>query len=97
MYQPLLSHWQAVKRIIHYLKSNISYGLLFTWHSSMDLAAYSDFDLLGDQDDRQSTSTYCIFPDTNLVSLSSQLTIAHCSTEAEYESLANAAAEVQWL
>jgi hypothetical protein len=34
MYQPLLSHWQAVKRIIHYLKSNISYGLLFTWHSS---------------------------------------------------------------
>jgi hypothetical protein len=82
MHQPLLPHWQAVKRILHYLKNTISHGLLFAPYFSMNLSAYSNSDWVGDQHDRRSTNAYYIFLATNLVSWSShkQLIVARCST-----------------
>jgi hypothetical protein len=99
MHHPLLPHWQAVKRILRYLKHIISYSLLISKHSSMNIAAYSESDWAGDFDDRRYTSAYCIFIGKNLISWSSrkQQTVARSSTEAEYKSLANAAPKVQLL
>ena len=44
MHRPTNIHWQAVKRILHYLKHTISHGLLFTKNTSSLLEAYFDAD-----------------------------------------------------
>jgi hypothetical protein len=99
MHKPLLPHWKVVKCILQYLKQTISHGLLITQKFHMNLSVYSDSDWARDQDDRRSTSAYCIFLGNTLISWSSrkQQTVARSSNEAEYKALANAIAELQWI
>jgi hypothetical protein len=99
MHVPRDLHWSAVKRILHYLKSTIDHGLLIKKCSSHQLFAYSDADWAGCPDDRKSTSGYCVFLGSNLLSWNSkkQPTVSRSSTEAEYKAIANAAAELIWL
>jgi hypothetical protein len=97
--RPTINHWTAVKRILRYLKHTLFYGLFIRRQSSPQLHAYSDADWAGCPDDRRSTGGYCIYLGSNLISWSSrkQATVSRSSTEAEYRSLANATAELQWL
>jgi hypothetical protein len=44
MHRPTKLHWQAVKRILRYLKHTISHGLLLHKTSLNSLQAYSDVD-----------------------------------------------------
>ncbi|KAJ0531909.1 putative RNA-directed DNA polymerase [Helianthus annuus] len=73
---PTDRHWEAVKRILRYLK-----------------------DWAGCPDDRRSTTGYCVFLGSNLISWSSkkQHVVARSSTEAEYRALAHTAAELRWV
>jgi hypothetical protein len=50
MYRPLKPHWQAVKRILRYLKHTLSHGLLHRT-SNTKLQAYSDVHWAGCLDD----------------------------------------------
>ena len=99
MHRPTNIHWQAVKRILRYLKHTISHGLLFTKSTSSLLEAYSDADWAGCPDDRKSTDGYCVFLCSNLISWSfcKQPTVSRSSTKSEYRSLATTTAELLWL
>ena len=92
-------HWSVVKLVLCYLKSIIQHSLFLSSYSSVQFTAYTDADWAGSINDRKSTSGYCVFLGTNLISWSSkkQCTVARSSTEAEYRGVANAAAEVVWL
>jgi len=67
MYQPRTPHWQAMKRVLHYLKSTVNHGLFYT-PSFLQLHAYYDSDWAGNPDDKSSTSSYGVFLRRNLVS-----------------------------
>ena len=99
MHKPTQLHWQAVKRLLRYLKGTIHHGLSLTHSSSTALSAYSDSDWAGNPDDRTSTTTYVLFLGGNAISWASrkQRSVARSSTEAEYRAVATTAAEVSWV
>ncbi|KAJ8898928.1 hypothetical protein K2173_008422 [Erythroxylum novogranatense] len=99
MNSPSTHHWQAVKRILRYLRGTLDHGFVLRSSPSSSLIAYSDTDWGGDKTDCKSTSAYVIFHGTNIFSWCSkkQNTIARSSTDSEYRALASAASEVYWL
>ena len=99
MHLPQAEDWVNLKRLLRYLKGTISHGLLIYKKSEFSLNAFSDSDWGGCSQTRRSTGGYLIYIGKNLVSWSSkrQPTISRSSTEAEYKSVANAAAEVLWI
>ncbi|KAL4577991.1 hypothetical protein LXL04_014106 [Taraxacum kok-saghyz] len=99
MHSPTIQHWQAVKRILRYLKGTIQHCLHFSPTTATSLLAYSDAGWISDKDDSQSQYGFAIFHGPNLISWTSrkQKVVARSSTEAEYRSLAYTAAELLWI
>ncbi|XP_060190804.1 secreted RxLR effector protein 161-like [Lycium barbarum] len=96
---PGLAHWQAVKRIMRYLKGTANYTLCYHGDKDLRLVGYSDADHGGDLDERKSTSGYVFLLSDGAVSWSSkkQSCRSLSTMEAEYVALASAAQETVWL
>jgi hypothetical protein len=92
-------HWEAVKRILRYVKGTLDTGFHFQKLSLLDISIFTDADQVECVDDRRSTGGYEVFVGPNLMSWSSkkQPTISRSSTEAEYKALTNGAAEAMWI
>ena len=99
MAKPDKTHWQAVKRIIRYLKGTIGYALKYTNSGSLKLVGYADADWGGNLDNRRSTTGYVFTLCGGPVSWASttQSTVALSTAEAEYMALSQAAQELRWL
>ncbi|XP_057811881.1 secreted RxLR effector protein 161-like [Salvia miltiorrhiza] len=83
---PTTMHMKVAKRILHYLKGTINYGLLYSNTNQYKLVGYSDNDWAGDIDDHKSRSGFVFFmEDTAFMWMSKKQPIVTLSTyEAEY-------------
>lgn len=99
MHDPRVSHLNALKRVLRYLQGTITDGLQLYKSSTNTLNAYTDADWAGCPNTRRSTSGYCVFLGSNLISWSSkrQDTVSLSSAEAEYKGVANVVAETCWI
>ena len=99
MHDPRMPHLALLKRILPYIRSTTSHGLLLRASTDFSVTAYSDADWGGFPDTRRSTSGFCVYLGDSLVSWSSkrQPTVSRSSAEAEYRAVANVAAECIWL
>ncbi|RVW72915.1 Retrovirus-related Pol polyprotein from transposon RE2 [Vitis vinifera] len=96
---PCDSHWDAVIRILRFIKSTPGQGVLYENRGHTQVVGYTDADWVGSPTDRCSTSGYCVFIRGNLISWKSkkQDLVARSSAEAEYRAMALATCELIWL
>lgn len=103
MTSPTEVHYAAVKRILRYLKGTLQKGLFFRSNgasmNSVFVKAFCDADWAGEIIQRRSTTGFVVYIGSSPVSWQSkkQGTVSRSSTESEYRSLANTAAEVSWI
>ncbi|KAM7491063.1 hypothetical protein LguiA_033984 [Lonicera macranthoides] len=90
MHSPCEEHLEAVYRILRYLKGSPRKGLFFRKNDKRGIEVYTDADWAGSITDRRSTSGYCTFLWSNLVTWRSkkQSVVARSSAEAELRSMA---------
>jgi transposase InsO family protein len=99
---PTEQHWQAVKRVLRYVRGTADRGLTYRGTGSPNepptLQGYCDSDYAEDETDRRSITGYAFLLSGAAVSWTSrkQPTVAHSSTEAEYMAASDAAKEAVW-
>ena len=98
-------HWQAVKRIMRYVKGHMQEKLIYQSHIHEDIRTwmpcvetYTDADWGGDLDTRKSTTGYITKIDGNTISWTSrrQASITLSTAEAEYMAITDATKEILW-
>ncbi|XP_052723839.1 receptor-like protein EIX2 [Vigna angularis] len=89
----------GLKQASRYIKSKPSEGLFFAADSPMHLKAFRDSDCATCPNTRRSTTGFCIFLCSSLISWKSknQSTVSRSSTKAEYRALAAIVCEIQWI
>ena len=71
---PCKEHWDAVTRIVRYIRGAPGKSLLYEDKGHTQVVGYSDADWAGSPSNRRSTSGFCIFVGGNLVSWKSKKT-----------------------
>jgi hypothetical protein len=100
---PLKVHWEAVKRVLKYLKKTLHYGLELGGgieRDSNQLEAYGDADFAGDRDELKSTTGFvAIDRHGSVVAWNStkQKITAKSTADAEFTATAFAIEEAVWL
>ncbi|KAL1559311.1 putative RNA-directed DNA polymerase [Salvia divinorum] len=99
MHAPQEEHWEAVLRIVRYLKGIPGHGVLFKKYGHLEIHGYTDADWAGNPNDRRSTTGYFTFVGGNLVTWRSkkQKVVALSSAEAEFRGIKSGLTEVLWL
>ncbi|GJV88835.1 gag-pol polyprotein [Tanacetum coccineum] len=98
MVEPGRGRWEAVKRILRYIKGTSDVALCFG-DSDLIVTGYVDSDYAGDLDGSKSTTGYVFTLSGGTVSWVSKLqsVMAMSTTEAEYVAAAQASKEAVWL
>ncbi|KAL3746544.1 hypothetical protein ACJRO7_015497 [Eucalyptus globulus] len=99
MQHPTVADFHQLKRVLQYVKCTIHLGIYLHSQSSVNLYGFSDVDWAGCTITRRSTTGFCTFLGSNLLSWSAkkQPTVSRSSTEAEYRALASTTAELTWI
>ena len=95
---PGKDHWEALVRVLRYLKDTITYGLHYTKYPPV-LEGYSDANWISDNTETKSTSGYVFTLGGAAISWKSskQTCIARLTMESEFIALDKAAEEAEWL
>lgn len=56
MHRPTVNHFQALKRVLRYLKNTVHFGLFLKKHQPFSLSAFADADWGGCIDSARSTT-----------------------------------------
>jgi hypothetical protein len=91
-------HWEALERVLRYLKGTASYGVHYTGYPRV-LEGYSDANWISDADESKATSGYVFTLGGGAVSWKSckQTIITRSTMEAELTALDTATVEAEWL
>ncbi|GJW70913.1 secreted RxLR effector protein 161-like protein [Tanacetum coccineum] len=99
MAHPRKEHWNAVKRIFHYLKGTSDVGLIYGGERKYLVVGYSYSNYVADLDARRSLTGY-VFTIRNLVlswKATLQPSVVLSTTKAEYMALTKVAKKGIWL
>lgn len=99
MHKPTISHWQAIKRLLRYVKHTIHFGLLLYRQIAHILRGYSDADWGSDMEHRKSITVYIVFLSSNPISwrTQKQKVVARSSINVEYRALATTTSDIAWI
>ncbi|GJU01891.1 hypothetical protein Tco_1112229 [Tanacetum coccineum] len=91
-------HWQAIQRVLKYLKKTMDYRLIYTGYPSM-LEGYIDASWISNTEDNSSTSGWAFLLSGGAISWASkkQTCITGSTIESEFVALAAAGKEAEWL
>lgn len=89
----------VVKHLLSYLQGTKHLGITITPSDYRSITCYTNADWASCPDDRRSTSGFCTFLSTNLISWhsSKQKVVPRSSAKSEYGGLSNVAAEISWV
>lgn len=95
---PSMFHWQALRRVLKYLKKTIDYSLTYTGEPSV-LEGYSDASWITNQEDYSSTSGWVFILGGGAISWASkkQTCITDSTMASEFIALASCCKEAEWL
>ncbi|GKG14814.1 hypothetical protein Tco_0354414 [Tanacetum coccineum] len=95
---PSTQHWQAIQWVLKYLKKTMDYRLMHTGYPSV-LEGYTDASWISNTEDNSSTSGWVFLLGGRKISWASkkQTCITGSIMESEFEALAVARKEAEWL
>ncbi|XP_074356528.1 secreted RxLR effector protein 161-like [Apium graveolens] len=99
MNSPQSIHWYAALKLVRYLSTTVSQGLLYASKASPVLTALCDAYWGSCHVTRQSLTGFCVTFGGILISwrCKKQQTVSQSSAEAEYHSLVDTCCEITWL
>jgi Reverse transcriptase (RNA-dependent DNA polymerase) len=94
-----LTHWEAAKRVVHYLKGTRNLKLHLGGPKVAELVGYTDSSFANCVDTRKSVSGYCFTLGSGVISWAArkQKTVSTSSCESEYVAASDASKETVWL
>ncbi|GJY72934.1 zinc finger, CCHC-type containing protein [Tanacetum coccineum] len=95
---PGTQHWQAIQRVLKYLKKTIDYRLVYSGYPSV-LEGYTDASWISNTKDNSSISGWVFLLGSGAISWASkkQTCITGSTMESEFVALAAAGKEAEWL
>ncbi|CAM8923728.1 unnamed protein product [Rhodiola kirilowii] len=95
---PSTHHWEAIRRVLKYLKGTMNYGLVYAGFPSV-LEGYTDASWITNLEDHSSTSGWVFLLGGGAISWASkkQTCITSSTMESEFIALAAAGKEAEWL
>lgn len=100
MERPTMFHLTAAKRILHYVRGTLNFGLMYSaGRGNYLLSGFLDSDLAGSVDDRKSTGGMAFYLDDSLITWISQKQrcVALSSCEAKFMAATAVACQGIWL
>ena len=96
---PCDSHWDAMIRILLYIKGTPGQRVLYENKGHTQIVGYCDANWAGSPADIRSTSGYCVFTGDNLISWKSkkQDVVVRSSAKAEYRAMALTTCKLIWI